>query len=82
MPTKKTDEKNLSFEDQMQKLEEIVKQLENGNLSLQESIDRFKEGVELSKEMVQTLSEAQKSIASIIDENGNLKDFTEPTADE
>lgn len=82
MPTKKTDEKNLSFEDQMQKLEEIVKQLENGNLSLQESIDRFKEGVELSKEMEQTLSEAQKSIASIIDENGNLKDFTEPTADE
>ncbi|BDR58147.1 exodeoxyribonuclease VII small subunit [Xylocopilactobacillus apicola] len=82
MVTKKTAEENLSFEEQMQKLEEIVKQLEAGNLPLQESIDQFKQGVELSKKMEKTLSEAQKSIASIIDEKGELKDFAEQTDDE
>ncbi|BDR56076.1 exodeoxyribonuclease VII small subunit [Xylocopilactobacillus apis] len=82
MPAKKTSEKELSFEEQMQKLEGIVKQLEEGNLPLQESIDRFKEGVSISKSMEKTLSEAQKSISSIIDEDGNIKDFAEQAENE
>lgn len=82
MPTKKSNKKELSFEDQMQKLETIVKELEAGNLPLQDSLDRFKEGVELSKKMEKTLNQAQASVSAIIDENGQIKDFAEQVNDE
>lgn len=82
MPTKKAKENTLSFEEKMKKLQEIVKELETGNLPLQESIDNFKEGMKLSKDMEETLNDAKKSIISIIDEDGNLKDFAEQESDE
>lgn len=82
MPTKKSSDKELSFEEQMQKLEAIVKELEAGNLPLQDSLDRFKEGVELSQKMEKTLSQAQESVSAIIDENGQIKDFAEQASDE
>lgn len=82
MPTKKSSDKELSFEEQMQKLEAIVKELETGNLPLQDSLDRFKEGVELSQKMEKTLSQAQESVSAIIDENGQIKDFAEQASDE
>ena len=39
-----------SFEEQMENLEKIVAELENGNLNLDESVNKFEEGIKISKE--------------------------------
>ena len=41
--------KTLKFEEAMSALEQIVRQLESGNVPLDEALDKFKEGMELSQ---------------------------------
>ena len=60
-----------SFETNIKKLEEIVAKLENGNLSLEEAICNFEEGIKLSKVATSKLDEAEKKINMLlINENG------------
>ncbi len=66
---------NLSFEEKMDQLEKLVKELETGDLSLDKSVKLYQEGINLAKECHQELSEASKSIVSLREESG-LKDFT------
>lgn len=42
-------ENNISFEDALKRLEEIVQKLEDGNISLEESINIYEEGMRLSQ---------------------------------
>ena len=53
-------EKN-NFESQLKELQEIVGQLENGQLSLEESLAQFQTGVKLSRELKQELIESDGS---------------------
>ncbi len=53
-------EKN-NFESQLKELQEIVGQLENGQLSLEESLAQFQTGVKLSRELKQELTKAGRS---------------------
>ncbi|MCQ2396708.1 MAG: exodeoxyribonuclease VII small subunit [Lentisphaeria bacterium] len=55
------DEK-LTFDDALQQLEIIVQQLENGNLTLEESMKAFERGVKLGKYCNEKLSGAEKKI--------------------
>ncbi len=67
------------FEDAFQKLETIVKRLEEGNLSLEESLKSFEEGVRLSRFCSKKLDEAEKKVEILLkDSNGRLvpKPFT------
>jgi exodeoxyribonuclease VII small subunit len=57
-------EKN--FEISMQRLEEIVNQLDSGKLSLEESIKIFEEGIELSKFCSDKLNQAEKKIKTLM----------------
>lgn len=68
---------NLTFEEKMDQLEAIVSHLEQGNVSLEESINQFKMGIDLSKELQTTLNQAEKTITKIIDDNEQEVDFTE-----
>ena len=55
----------------MAELEEIVKRLEKGELTLDESISCFRRGVELTKYCSKKLDEAERSITMLIEgENG------------
>jgi exodeoxyribonuclease VII small subunit len=64
-----------NFEDAMHELEEIVEKLENGELSLDESVEYFQKGVELSKYCSKRLDEIERKITVLIeDEKGNLKE--------
>ena len=63
-------ENNKSFEEMMQNLEEIAKDLESGNLSLDESVKKFEEGMEISKECSKILETAEKKI-TILTKNTN-----------
>lgn len=63
-------EENLNFEESMQKLETIANELEKGNLSLDESVNKFEEGMKLSKKCNDFLESAEKKITILIN-NGN-----------
>ena len=54
------------FEDAFQKLESIVKRLEDGNLSLEESLKAFEEGVRLSRFCSKKLDEAEKKVEILL----------------
>lgn len=60
-----------SFEEMMQDLEQIAKELESGNLSLDESVKKFEEGMELSKECSKILESAEKKISILVKDNDN-----------
>jgi exodeoxyribonuclease VII small subunit len=62
-----------SFEKAAAELEEIVKKLEKGELTLDESIECFQRGVELTKYCSKRLDEAERSITMLIEgENGQI----------
>ncbi len=51
-----------SFDDGLDRLEALVQQLEAGNLSLEEALSKFEEGVGLSKTLQEQLAEAQRRV--------------------
>jgi exodeoxyribonuclease VII small subunit len=61
------------FEDAMKELEEIVKRLESGDLSLEESLKIFEEGIALSTYCFKKLEEAEKKISILIDDEGSVR---------
>ncbi|MDB5083142.1 MAG: exodeoxyribonuclease small subunit [Bacilli bacterium] len=65
-PQPKLDGEGHSFETAMQRLEQIVKQLENGDLSLEDSIERFQEGMKLSKLCRDKLDQAEQKIEMLV----------------
>ena len=66
-------ENNKSFEEMMKDLEQIAKDLESGSLSLDESVKKFEEGMEISKSCSKILEDAEKKITILIkDSNGDM----------
>ena len=63
-----------NFEESMTKLEEIVTELENGNLNLDESVSKFEEGMKISKKCSKILEEAEKRITILLEKDGELKE--------
>ena len=68
-------ESNLSFEESLEKLETIVKELESGNAKLDDSIKKYTEAMELASNCSKTLEEAEKTVNKILKDNGSLEDF-------
>lgn len=61
------------FEESIQRLEKIVQNLEGGELSLEESLKDFDEGMKLVKLCSKRLEEAEKKVNILIEEsNGKL----------
>ena len=65
---------NKSFEENLARLKEIVRLIQSGELNLDESIDVFKEGIELSKYLEDKLSSIENKAIKIF-ENNELKEF-------
>lgn len=57
-----------SFEEAMQRLEEITQNLESGDLSLEDSIEIFEEGMKLAKFCTKKLEEAEKKVTRLVKE--------------
>ncbi len=55
-----------SFEESLDRIEEIVERLESGDLPLDESLSLFQEGVALSRRCQKTLDEAEKKIEELV----------------
>lgn len=66
---------DLSFEESLEKLEEIVNKLENGDIPLDDAIDEFKNAMELVKVCNDKLNSAEEAIAKIVQDNGDIVEF-------
>jgi exodeoxyribonuclease VII small subunit len=83
MPTAKKSEPGQNFEGAMDRLEEIVEQMESGKMMLEELIVRYEEGMKLVKVCQERLASAEQRIEIITRNNTGkpiVKDF-EPTVE-
>ena len=60
-------DEQLSFEDAMAELDELVSQMEDGDLSLDDSLKAFERGVMLTRQCQQALSQAELRVKTLID---------------
>lgn len=65
-------EENINFENAMKQLEDIANELENGDLPLEKSVEKFEEGIKLSKKCNEILEKAQKKISILISNGDEL----------
>lgn len=68
------EDKDINFEDAMNKLEEIANELENNELPLEKSVEKFEEGIKLSKKCNEILQKAEKKITILVSDNDELKE--------
>lgn len=68
-------EENLNFEIAMKQLEEIANQLERNDLDLDKAVEKFEEGMKLSKKCSEILENAEKKIIILI--NDGKDNFSE-----
>lgn len=61
--------KNISYEAAMEQLEDKVRMLESGSMSLDESIDAFEKAVSLVKICNKKLDEAERKVRILIEGN-------------
>ena len=69
--------KELSFEEKLTKLEEIVSELEQGNIDLDDAINKYTEAMKLAKDCSKKLDDATKAVNKILNSDGNLEEFKE-----
>lgn len=76
MPKKKS---STLFEDSLAELEALVTQLEQGDISLEESLKSFERGVILTRTCQKALQEAEQKVQILIEKNGThtLEPFTD-----
>lgn len=73
-----------TFEQAIKQLEQIVQDLESGDMPLEKAIKKFEEGIQLSKYCTEKLDESEKRITILMqDTAGNVSDmpFAEPRRD-
>ena len=64
-----------TFEESMKQLEQIVDELESGNLPLEKALKKFEEGVKLSKACNKKLDEIEQKVTILIKDNdGNVQE--------
>ena len=69
------EKKELSFEENLEKLEEIVKKLENGDVPLDDAIKEFNEAMVLAKKCDEKLKSAEEAITKIVNNDDSVDDF-------
>lgn len=62
--------KEKTFEENLVALEKIVRQLESGDVPLEEALQSFQTGIALTKELQGTLTKAEETLTKIMTENG------------
>ncbi len=58
------------FEEMLEKLENIVHRMEEGNITLEESLVAFEEGIRLSRMCAKKLDEAQRKVEILLQQEG------------
>ena len=76
MPRKKS---STIFEDSLAELEQLVEQLEQGEISLEDSLKSFERGVKLTRTCQKSLQEAEQKVKILLEKNDpqTLEPFTD-----
>lgn len=72
MTTKPPAKKDASFEESLEQLEDLVRQLESGEKGLEESLSVFEKGITLAKELTGKLEDAKHKVEVLTRQNGKL----------
>ena len=64
--------KQIDFEASLGRLEQLVDQLEEGELSLEDSLKAFEQGVKLTRECQEALRKAEQKVNLLLQDNGDL----------
>ncbi|MGM0215563.1 exodeoxyribonuclease VII small subunit [Enterococcus sp. AZ109] len=67
---------NATFEESLAELEDIVTQLERGDVPLEEALEVFQKGMLLSKQCQDTLSKAEKTLTKMMTEDNKEVPFS------
>ena len=62
--------KNPAFEDKLSTLETLVEQLESGQLSLDEAMNAFEQGIKLTRDCQESLATAEQKVQVLMTKNG------------
>ncbi|MFC6275060.1 exodeoxyribonuclease VII small subunit [Levilactobacillus tangyuanensis] len=73
-----SEEKQPTFEDNLATLENIVAQLEQGDVPLEQALDQFQKGVALSKSLQSTLQDAEKTLTTMMNDEDHEEAFEAP----
>ncbi|HEY9033309.1 MAG TPA: exodeoxyribonuclease VII small subunit [Pseudomonadales bacterium] len=65
--------KTASFEQSLQTLEQLVRQMDSGELSLEQSLGVFEQGIGLIRQCQQQLQQAEQKVQLLVDNNGELQ---------
>ena len=68
-------EKELNFEENLEKLEELVRDLENGNVPLDDAINKYQEAMKIAKVCDEKLKNAEEAITKIVKDDNSVEDF-------
>lgn len=71
----KQEKKDIKFEEKVSELEKIINELENGNIDLEDSIEKYAYAMSLAKECDDKLKQIEERVNKIVAENGTVEDF-------
>ncbi len=73
----------IAFEKALEQLEQIVQEMEAGELSLENALKKFEEGIKLSRYCTQKLEETEKKITLLMEQaNGSIEEKHFDTGDD
>jgi len=72
--TKKKQAK-FNFEAALEELEELVSSMEDGELSLEESLQAFENGIKLTRECQAALKNAEQKVQVLLNKNGDTEEL-------
>ena len=75
---------SINFEKTLAELEALVEKMEQGDLSLEESLQCFERGIVLTRNCQQALSEAEQKVKLLLEQNGKseLTDFDDEQSED
>lgn len=65
----------FSFEEALQELEQLVSSMEEGELSLEDSMKAFEKGIKLTRECQTALQKAEQKVQILLNESGETQAF-------
>ena len=68
--------KNIKFEEALNELETVVEKLENGDLPLEEAIEEFQRGTELSRICLEKLNRAKAAVKKLVVNPEDEEDYS------
>ena len=65
----------INFEKSMEKLETIVTKMESGDISLEDALKNFEQGIKLIRQCQGVLQSAEQKVSVLVNEQGELDEF-------